>query len=66
MKSLRTPEPGGLRYREVLALLRAAADRKRIPGFDVVELAPIEGEQVSEFTVAKVTAKLIARLLRDR
>jgi len=43
MPSTGTPEPGGLAWRDVLRLIREAAKRCRIRGFDVVELAPIPG-----------------------
>lgn len=35
-----SPEPGGLSYRDVRALLRRAAERNRIAGADVVEVNP--------------------------
>jgi agmatinase len=54
-----TPEPGGLRYREVLALLREVARRKRIVGFDVVEVRPLDGSTVTEFLAARLVYKLI-------
>ncbi|MCX8197382.1 MAG: agmatinase [Candidatus Micrarchaeota archaeon] len=54
-----TPEPGGLRYLQVLSLLRTVASKRKIVGFDVVELAPIPGSLVSEFFAAKLTYKLI-------
>jgi agmatinase len=34
------PEPGGLSYRELRALVVAVARRGRVIGFDVVELNP--------------------------
>lgn len=58
-----TPEPGGLLYRQVLRLIRRLAAEKTIIGADVVELAPIPHQQVSEFTAAKLTAKLIGSVL---
>ena len=36
-----TPEPGGLDWYEACDLLAAVASKKRIVGFDVVELAPL-------------------------
>ena len=58
-----TPEPGGLDYRTVLRFGRTLAEKRTIVAADVVELAPIEGQQVSEFTSAKLAAKLVAAVL---
>ncbi|MEM4348609.1 MAG: agmatinase [Candidatus Anstonellaceae archaeon] len=54
-----TPEPGGLKYLEVLDLLRQVAKRRKIVGFDVVELAPIPSNVSSDFLAAKLAYKLI-------
>lgn len=40
MPGVMAPAPGGLRYEQVAPLLRAIAERQRIVGFDVVEIAP--------------------------
>ena len=55
-----SPEPGGLSWYEVLLLLRKVAERKRIVGFDFVELNP-RGESTasSSFTAARLIYKLI-------
>ncbi|MFN0057699.1 MAG: agmatinase [Planctomycetota bacterium] len=57
-----TPEPGGLSYREVVALIREVAKRRTLIGADLVEVAPIAGQQVSEFTAARLVMKLIGAL----
>ena len=44
MSAVGTPEPGGLGWYEVLGLLREVASRKRVLGFDLVELSPREGQ----------------------
>ncbi|HEX2036624.1 MAG TPA: agmatinase family protein [Chloroflexota bacterium] len=54
-----TPEPGGLEWYEVLALLREAARRFRVVMADVMELAPAEGPLASTFTAAKLAYKVI-------
>jgi agmatinase len=54
-----TPEPGGIGWYETLALLKEVAKDKKIVGFDVVELCPIQGQVASDF----LAAKLIYRLL---
>ena len=54
-----TPEPGGMRYREVLAVLRRVAQTRTIVGVDLVELAPLPGSTVSEFCAARIAAKIV-------
>ncbi|HET9328337.1 MAG TPA: agmatinase [Candidatus Eisenbacteria bacterium] len=54
-----TPEPGGLDWYELVDLLRAVAERKRIVGFDVVELAPLPGQVASDFLAARLVYRLI-------
>ena len=57
-----TPEPGGLSYRQLLQLIRRLGLEHRIVGADIVEVAPIEGQQATEFTAAKIAAKLMGTL----
>jgi len=54
-----TPEPGGLKWAQALKLLKAVAGKKRIVGFDVVELMPIPGTVQSEFFAAKLAYKML-------
>jgi agmatinase len=54
-----TAEPNGLTWEEAMALLRAVCASRRVVGFDVVEVAPVTHSTVSEFTLAKLTYKLI-------
>jgi agmatinase len=60
MPATGTPEPGGLSWYRALAILRAVAERKRIVGFDVVELAPLPGLVACDFLAAKLVYKLLA------
>jgi len=54
-----TPEPGGLSWKQVTSLLRLVAAKRKIVGFDIVELAPIPGNIVSDFLAARLAYKLI-------
>jgi len=54
-----TPEPGGLDWYQVTALLRAVATHKKIVGIDVVELLPQKGDHASDFLAAKLIYKLL-------
>jgi agmatinase len=59
MPATGTPEPGGLDWYRALAILREVARRKRIVGFDVVELAPIPGNVAPDFLAAKLVYRLL-------
>ncbi|MDD5398550.1 MAG: agmatinase [Dehalococcoidia bacterium] len=59
MAAVGTPEPGGLGWNDVLSLLRAVAEKRKIVGFDLVELCPDQGPASCSFTAAKLTYKLI-------
>lgn len=54
-----TAEPGGLYWRETLDFLKLVCAEKNVVGFDVVEVAPAEGQIISEFTLAKLIYKII-------
>ncbi len=48
MPAVGTPEPGGLSWRELTALLRRTFERKTVVACDVVELCPVPGLAVAE------------------
>lgn len=54
-----TPEPGGMGWYQTLAFLRKLMGEKRVVGFDIVELAPREGNHASDFAAAKLLYKCI-------
>ncbi len=60
MPSTGTPEPGGLLWYDVLALLKAVSERKNIIGFDVVELCPDSRNKAPDFLAAKLIYKLLS------
>ena len=61
-----TPEPGGLSYYQVLRLMKAIIARGQVIGLDLVELAPIPGHLVSEFTAARLLYKFLSYRYQDR
>jgi len=61
-----TPEPGGLGWMEATGLLRAVSEARTIRAADVVETAPIPGQCVTEFTAARLAAKIIAYTIAVR
>lgn len=58
MAAVGTPEPGGMRWDELVSLLRQVGESKRIVGFDVCELAPAEGPAACSYAAAKLVYKL--------
>ena len=60
MPSVGTPEPGGMSWQEITALLRRVTESRRVVGFDVCELSPNAGPPACSYTAAKLVYKLIA------
>lgn len=63
MPATGTPTPGGLSYLHALAILRRAAEVSTIVGADVVELAPIPGLHVCDYTAAALAYKIMSYAL---
>jgi agmatinase len=63
MPATGTPTPGGLSYLHALAILRRAAEVGTIVGADVVELAPLPGLHVCDYTAAALTYKIMSYAL---
>lgn len=59
MSATGTPEPGGLGWYDALNVLRAAISKRRVVGFDVVELCPIPGLVAPDFMAAKLVYKMM-------
>ena len=55
-----TPEPGGLTWRQVTALLRRVCTERQVVGADIVEVSPLAGQNISEFLAARLAYKIIA------
>ena len=60
MPSTGTPEPGGLLWYDVLALLKTVSTKKNVVGFDVVELCPDGRNKAPDFLAAKLIYKLLS------
>lgn len=60
MPSTGTPEPGGLLWNETLDLLKMVFRECEVIGFDIVELAPMEGLSAPDFMAAKLYYKLLS------
>ena len=60
MPSTGTPEPGGLHWYSVTSFLRKVFEEKNVVGFDIVELAPIDGIGAPQFLAAKLYYKMLS------
>jgi agmatinase len=54
-----TPEPGGLRWYDVIALIRAVCSQRNLVGFDIVELCTPEHLWSCDFLAAKLLYKTL-------
>jgi agmatinase len=64
MPSTGTPEPGGLLWYPTLAMIDALSRRRRIIGFDVVELAPIAGLVAPDLLAARLLYRTLGFITR--
>jgi agmatinase len=60
MPSTGTPEPGGPDYFELMHFLRSVAAKRKIVGFDVVELCPSPANKYPDFVAAKVIYQMLS------
>lgn len=60
MPTTGTPEPDGITYQDVMKILwEIKKQNKKIIGFDVVELAPVEGVHHTDLTCARLVYKIL-------
>lgn len=60
MPATGTPEPGGLNWNTATSFLKKIFKEKNVVGFDIVELAPIEGFTAPQFVAAKLYYKMLS------
>jgi agmatinase len=60
MPATGTPEPGGLDWYLTTKFLKKVFEKKNVVGFDIVELAPIEGFHAPQFVAAKLYYKMLS------
>lgn len=60
LPSTGTPEPGGLKYYQMLTYLKMVFKQKNVVGFDIVELCPSEANKASDFLAAKLYYKMLS------
>jgi agmatinase len=59
IRSVGTPEPGGLYWEEVMEILDTVFRSKRVVAFDAVELCPNDADIASSFTAARLVYKVM-------
>ena len=59
MPATGTPEPNGMLWHEITNYLSDVFDTKNVVGFDIVELAPIEGLHAPQYLAAKLYYKML-------
>lgn len=60
-----TPEPGGLSWPQVTALLRRLCAKRDVVAADIVEVGTMPGSAVTEFLAARLAYKIIAYTQRS-
>lgn len=60
MPATGTPEPGGLHWYLVTDFLQRVFEERNVVGFDIVELAPVEGLKAPQFLAAKLYYKMLS------
>jgi agmatinase len=66
MPATGTPEPGGLRWADVNALLARLCRKRNVVGFDVVELLPHPADWASSFFAAKLVYRFLSEVFEHR
>jgi agmatinase len=59
MPCVGTAEPNGLYWDETLTFLQKVFQKKKVVGFDILEIAPQEGQILTEYNCAKLLYRLI-------
>ena len=60
MPAVGVPEPGGFAWYMFLDILKKIMSRSKVVGFDVVELAPLDGNVSPDYLASRLVYKLIA------
>lgn len=67
MPAVGTPEPGGLSWADIMAVVRVVCrEAAALPVCDVVELAPLPGMKGPDFLAAKLVHNIIVQALYQR
>ena len=63
MPATGTPEPGGLRYEDVNAIIDWVSAKRQVVGFDLVEHLPIAGMVAPSYLLARILHRTLGRVL---
>ncbi len=66
MPSVGTPEPDGMKFAQLVKILKLVAKKKRLVGLDIVELSPIPHLTYPNFTAAKLSYLTLGYFLADK
>ena len=66
MPAVANPEPGGLRWYDIVDCLTTLTSERTVVGFDVVELCPIPGNPTPDFIAAKLIYRIIGLIFKDK
>lgn len=61
-----TPEPGGLSWRQAIAIIRTTTRAAKVVGLDINELAPRAGLHAADFAAAKLTYLAMNQIAASR
>jgi len=64
MPAVGTAEPNGLFWEETISFLSKVIQQKNVVGFDIVEIAPKEGEIITQYNCAKLLYRLIGFVVK--
>jgi agmatinase len=59
IRSVGTPEPGGLYWEDMMEVLATVFDTREVLGFDAVELCPNPSDHTSDFIAARLVYKVL-------
>ena len=66
MRATGTPVPGGPGWHETLTVIEQIINKKRVIGFDVVELAPQKNDHASSFAAAQLVYSVMGLIQRNQ
>lgn len=66
MPAAGTPVPGGLGWYQLLGMIESVARSRTVVGFDVVELAPVNGLHHCEFAAAELVYRIMGYSVQPR
>lgn len=66
MPSVGTPEPDGMRFKEIVRFMELLSKEKKLVGLDIVELCPIPGMSAPNYLAAKLAYLTIGHFLMKK